>query len=79
MQDTQMSGVTWEEAKTALTTEGSSGEERSSSQKKNENAISDVDRKLGFGPYAEFTYEEVLSSKPGYVKFLVEEGRRGVI
>ena len=32
---------------------------------------------MGFGPYAKSTYEEVFLNKPGYVKFLIEEGRRG--
>ena len=72
MQDTQMSGVTCEEAKTGLTTEGSGGEEGSSSKKREGGATTDADRKLGFAPYAEFTNEEVLSRKAGYVKFLVE-------
>ena len=48
-----------------------------SSESAEENVTEDADRKLGFGPYANFTYEEVLISKPDYVKFLVEEGRRG--
>ena len=43
-------------------------------KKRARKATADADRQLGFGPHAEFTYEEVLSMKPGYVKFLVGEG-----
>ena len=77
MQDAQMSGVTWKAAETGLATEGSEGsseEEWIRVKKKSRNGISDSDRRLGFVPYAEFTYKEVLRSKPGYAKFLIEEG-----
>ena len=77
MQDAQMSGVTWKEAEKGVTTEESSAEEGIPVKKKRRNAISDADRRLGFAPYSEFTYEEILRSKPGYVKFLIEEGGRG--
>ena len=50
MQDTQMSGVTWEEAKTGLTTEGPSEEEGAPLKKRKGGVASDADRKLGFGP-----------------------------
>ena len=33
--------------------------------------------KLGFGPYADWAYEEVLARNPSYSKFLIEEGRMG--
>ena len=61
MHDTRMSGVTWTEAETGLTTEWSieeeeEGEEENQVQKKKRKATSDADRKLGFGPYTEFTY-----------------------
>ena len=59
-----MSAVTWEEAKTGLTTEWSSEEEMGHLEKRKRNATSDAGRKLGFGPYSEFTYEEVLRRKP---------------
>ena len=61
--------------KTGLMTEGSSEEEEGPLKKRERHATSDADRELGFGPYAEFTYEEVLIRKPVYVKFLVKEGK----
>ena len=78
MQDTQISGVAWEEAKTGLATEWSSGAEESPLKRRKRNATADSDRRLGFGPYAGFTYESILRSKPSYVKFLIEEGGREI-
>ena len=71
-----MTGVVWEIAKTGVTTDESSEEEKESSNGK-EKVMGESDRKLGCGPYAEFTYEQVLHTKPGYVEFLAvgrEEG-----
>ena len=74
MHDAQMSGVTQREAETDVASEESSEDEWISEkkEKKKRKVISDAERRLGFGPYAAFTYEEVLMSKPEYFKFLIE-------
>ena len=77
MLDTQMSGVPQKEAETDATSEESSEEAGiSEKRRRRRRAISDAERRLGFGPYAAFTYEEVWQSKPEYFKFLSEEGKR---
>ena len=67
-----MPGVTWEEAKTGLATEGPTEEEWGHLEKRKRKVIADSDMRLFFGPYAKFTYGEVLSSHPVYVKFIIE-------
>ena len=40
-------------------------------------AIDGETQKLGFGDCAEYTYVEILTYKPKYVEFLIEDGDDG--
>ena len=62
MPNSPMTGVVWGEARKCLATECSSGEVNP--LKKRKRKVTDADMKLGFVPYANSTYEEVLGGKP---------------
>ena len=75
MPNSPMTGVVWGKARTGLATDWCS-EEKEPSAKKKKKGRCEADRTLGFGPYADVTYEEVTYTKPEYARFLAEEGRR---
>ena len=83
--DTQMSGETMKEPEICVTTEEAKEpeicvtteemKEGEKMPKKKRRVIADAEHKMGFGPYGQYTYEEVSPNEPEYAKFLIEEGR----
>ena len=51
-------------------------ERRKKANEKEEKNHDESKTKLGFGPYADCAYGEVLTRNPRYVEFMVEEGKR---
>ena len=72
MKNSPVTGTVWADARS----EGPIEEERKHLKKK-KNVSDEANRKLGFGPYGDSAYEEVLTKNPSCVKFTIEGRRKG--